>query len=428
MEKLIDIKSKSKPKQSRAVAKYLAQYAEEDTIGINNLNRVYDYVVVVPLCNESVDCLETIFSNINNNVLIITVINSPKNKPIWQDTNARLINKLKKESINQDDLSINSILLKFNEFNDVLLVDKNTINQQIPSDNGVGLARKIGCDIALRIYSDGLIKYPWIFSTDGDVILPRNYFSDSIVNCQNYSALVLDFKHFSDDNNLNDLQYLYDFKLRYYHAGIVYAGTTYDYIPLGSTLIVNMDCYAQVRGFPKKNAGEDFYLLNKLTKIKPIKYRNNEIIVNIKSRFSDRVPFGTGPALTKIDNLIHTDEYKYYNPKCFIHLKNWIDFLQSIWSEGSLKICAPTDKNLHDLYEFLNCQKVFENSRAQITSKSRWQQFIQQWFDAFKTLKAVHFFDKKYTRLNYFQLLKTDAFGKVLNPIFYDFIKDNDKN
>ena len=90
-----------------------------------------------------------------------------------------------------------------------------------------------------------------------------------------YSAIVLDFEHISDDGLLNKLQYYYDFKIRYYHAGIVFAGSDYDYIPLGSTLIADMNCYAQVRGFPKKNAGEDFYLLNKLAKIKPVAYSNN---------------------------------------------------------------------------------------------------------------------------------------------------------
>lgn len=409
-------KPKLKPKQSKALTQYLTHYAEHESKEVKPLISTYDYVIVIPLCNESPECLATIFSKIKDNVLIIVVVNSPIAKVSWQEVNSHLINNLNKTSNNQCALSRNCRLLQFDGFNDVLLVDKNTIDQQISSDDGVGLARKIGCDIALYFYCEGFIKSPWIFSTDGDVILPSHYFSESTLHCDSFSAVVLDFKHFSRDEKLNKLQSLYDFKLRYYHAGIVYAGSTYNYIPLGSTLIVNMDCYAQVRGFPKKNAGEDFYLLNKLAKIKPIKYRKDEIFIKIKSRFSDRVPFGTGPALININNLNHIDEYKYYHPQCFIDLKNWIKFLQSMWCGNTLKIEVPTDKNLQELYEFLNCQEVFEKSSAQITSKFRWEQFVQQWFDAFKTLKAVHFFDKKYSRLNYFQLLKTEAFGKVLNP------------
>jgi hypothetical protein len=99
-----------------------------------------------------------------------------------------------------------------------------------------------------------------------------------------------------------------------------------------------------------------------------------------------------------------------------------------MWRNEKLNIKIPTDKKLQELYLFLKCAKTFKKSLAQITSKKRWNQFIHQWFDAFKTLKTIHFFDKKLPRLNYIQLLKSDSFAKVSNSKLNQFINNNDKN
>ena len=410
------------------MSKYLANYAEKESIGLARINQSYDYVIVVPVCNESLLCLENIFAHVNENALIIVVVNSPIGKDDWQKNNALFIQGLVAKSLQETRLSPCCQLLKFKALNDVLLVNKNEQGQQIHPDQGVGKARKIGCDIALNIYISGVIKYPWIYSTDADVILPQYYFSQSIKNNHDFSAIVLDFEHISDDAELSKLQFLYDLKLRYYLAGITFARLDYNYIPLGSTLIVQMECYAQVRGFPMRNAGEDFYLLNKLKKIKPIKYLVDGVVVEIKSRLSDRVPFGTGPALIQIMTLASYKDYKYYHPECFIYLKKWIKFLHNTWAQGHLKIEKPSDKILSELYAHLNCENVFKRVSTQMTSQLRWQQFIHQWFDAFKGLKAVHFFDKKYDRLNYFELLKIDSFDKVLDYPLKIFIDKYEQN
>jgi len=419
---------------SKAIKKYLSVYAETESMRVEKIAHVYDYVIVIPIYNESPDCLQTIFSNIiNTNVLLIIVVNSPGNNNICK-TNCLFIKQLIEKANLQYDLHTNCKLLKFSGFNDIVLVNRNSKDLQLPAESGVGLARKIGSDIALKYFTEGNIKYPWIFSTDADVILPVNYFSQfqnsiSGSSCSSeFSAVVLDFLHVSDDEQLNSIQYLYDFKLRYYHAGITYAGTEYDYIPLSSTLIVSMECYGQVRGFPKKNAGEDFYLLNKLAKIKPIKYCLDDSTVQIISRISDRVPFGTGPALAKINALVNINKYTYYHPQCFMLLQKWQRFLKHMWCDDKLQIIAPEGENLSALFLFLNCEKVFFKCSAQIKSKSNWQKFIHQWFDAFKTLKAVHFFDKKLTRLNYLQLLNDDSFAKVSTLKLKKFITQHDKD
>ncbi len=415
--------------KSKAFQQYLGNYAEVESQKLQLFTTHYDYVVVIPACNEVSNFLESIFSSIDDNYLIILVINSPNGHIQWQKNNQLVIDYLQRKSKTQQEISDAFKLFKFNGMQDILLVDRNAESLQINPKQGVGLARKIGADIALKLYMQGFIKYPWIFSTDADVILPENYFSQiKSLRGGDYSAIVLDFNHFSECSRLSKLQYLYDFKMRYYLAGIEYGQVGYAYIPLGSTLIASMESYAQVRGFPKRNAGEDFYLLNKLAKIKPIKYKVDNCVVKIRSRFSDRVPFGTGPAIKKINNLADINDYSYYSPQCFIYLKLWKLFLETLWSKKGLTIIEPKDKILLKLYHYLDCYSVFTKSQKQITSLHRWQQFIHQWFDAFKILKTVHFLDKKFERLNYKRLLKEDSFVKVTSSKLNLIIFKHDTN
>jgi len=410
----------------KAIEKYLANYAEIEIQVLNKIKQSYQHACIIPICNEAFDCLETIFSKIKTDkLLIITVINSPKsheNSKTWQIHNKKWIETFEQSISSSFKLNQHMTLLKFNKFHDVILIDRNTQGLQIDEKQGVGLARKIAADCALKLFQLGKIINPWIFSTDADVILPITYFTHDYQSFQNYSAIVLDFKHITNDKKLHQLQYLYDLKMRYYHAGITYAGSQYDYIPLGSALIVNMLSYAQVRGFPKKNAAEDFYLLNKLAKTKPIKYKIKESTITIKSRLSNRVPFGTGPALNHISSLTSLDEYTFYHPNCFTLLKHWHAFLHSLWQE-ELIICIPKEKNLQELYQYFNCAEVFKKSQNQITSRQRWSQFVHQWFDAFRTLKAIHFFDKKFARLTHKQLLNHPSFAKVNGSLLQEFIE-----
>ncbi len=388
-------------------------YAEGESQQISLHSCQYDYVVVIPACDEACDFLETVFSHISDRCLIILVVNSPVGQNQWQNNNILLIDYLFKKSHVNNKINQNVSHLEFSHLPDVLLIDRNSAGMQLNPKQGVGLARKIGCDVALSLFAQDLIKQAWIFSTDADVILPKNYFRQINQLGNHYSAVVLDFIHLSDSLKLSKLQQLYDFKMRYYLAGIEFAKVAYSYIPLGSTLIASMESYAQVRGFPKRNAGEDFYLLNKLAKVKPIKYKVDNCIIQIQSRLSDRVPFGTGPALKKINELKDINDYSYYNPQCFIYLKFWKEYLDALWSESGLSFNKPQDELLLQLYYFLDCHLIFKKSSKQITSHLRWQQFIHQWFDAFKILKTVHFFDKKFERLNYKRLLKHESFVKV---------------
>ena len=107
----------------------------------------------------------------------------------------------------------------------------------------VGLARKIGADIALALIDRDFVTSPWIFNTDADVKLPLDYFGplDAPGNQEN-SAFIYPFSH-SIENPGSALEenalLLYEISLLYYGAGLNYASSPYAFPSIGSTVAVN---------------------------------------------------------------------------------------------------------------------------------------------------------------------------------------------
>ena len=93
---------------------------------------------------------------------------------------------------------------------------------------------------------------------------------------------------------------LYEDYLHYYKKALDYAGFPDSIYTIGSAFAVRADAYVKQGGMNRRQAGEDFYFLNKLTKLGKIT-EINDAYVYPSARVSDRVPFGTGAAMNKCD-------------------------------------------------------------------------------------------------------------------------------
>src|SRR5213594_3575687 len=84
----------------------------------------------------------------------------------------------------------------------------------------------------------------------------------------------------------------YELHLRYYVRALRYAGFPYAHHTIGSCMAVRADVYKKQGGMNKRQAGEDFYFLQKII---PLGHFTDltETKVIPSSRPSDRVPFGT---------------------------------------------------------------------------------------------------------------------------------------
>ena len=198
----------------------------------------------------------------------------------------------------------------------------------------------------------------------------------------------------------------YEASLRYYVLGLAYAGSPYAFHTVGSTLAVNARVYIQVHGFPKRQAGEDFYLLNKLAKIGAIERLDRQPI-RLSGRASKRVPFGTGPSvLASIRGGGDPWQRAVYHPTTFTVLRIVFDQLRQAVDRcdgehaklagriegvisretGNAKLGERASARLlRDRTIDVTCRASRE--RKQGTDRLR---AVHTHFDAFRTLKLVH--------------------------------------
>jgi hypothetical protein len=270
----------------------------------------------------------------------------------------------------------------------------------IPATQGVGLARKTGCDIALKWMSEGAISGDWIHSSDADALLPQDYFAQLDSGKRQAVAAVYPFRHTpGSDQNCDEATALYELRLHHYVLGLEYAGSPYAYHTLGSCLAVKAGAYAQVRGFPKRAGGEDFYLLNKLAKLGPVEKLTGRCI-ELQSRKSRRVPFGTGPAVEKIAGSEQPVELAlFYHPLCFAALRALLtvapdlqhtdtEDLSGLLSQQGLE--RSLARACSDVIEAMGLDAALTHCRRQGKIPAQFLRQFHQWFDGFRSLKFIH--------------------------------------
>ena len=375
--------------------KYLQTYAEPEITSLITFPNLETYknTVVIPAYNETDIFIDRFINSklSHQNVLLILVINQPNSEVNSQPqlNLAYSVNQSGQKIWQQNNLTLFRIK---GVTTDILVVDRFSDNLTITDKQGVGLARKIGADIATALICKGVIDSPWICSTDADTHLPDDYFSVLSDIPVNTSAINYNFNHIKSANSLSEATLRYEQALRYYVAGLKWAGSSYAFHTIGSTLAFRYDYYAMVRGFPKRAAGEDFYLLNKLAKQATV-LQIDDVTLTIEPRVSNRVPFGTGPAVAKILALDNIDDYHYYHPQVFVELKSCLSALNLLWREREdleywlSELSEPVQFALRQL----QFNKLIDHLMKQVADEQQCNRQIRQWFDAFRTLKFIHY-------------------------------------
>ena len=393
--------------------KYLRLYAEPEAAALEEMpvQGQWANVVVIPACNESPGLLRSP-PPCDGRSLLILVVNesgiasaevSASNQALAAAVHSsfELLWEYKPES----DPGFGLCLLKDSESaRDLILVDRFRESHQLPAKGGVGLARKIGADLATWLIHRKHIKSTWIHCTDGDVYLPETYFgcANAVQGSSKYAALVYPFLHCDNPDKAQSNEVilatqLYEFSLHYYVAGMKFAGSPYAFHTIGSTMAVNAIHYAKVRGFPRREAGEDFYLLNKLAKLGTVLELDSSPDcepIEITARRSDRVPFGTGAAVNKITTLVDpVRDFRFYHPQVFVLLKLWLEALPEIWQSQS-DVLADSDLSIqHVLLSGLReigTEKALGHAFRQSRDLDQFLKQMHTWFDAFRTLKLIH--------------------------------------
>ncbi len=189
--------------------------------------------------------------------------------------------------------------LKTNTLPDLHIIDRSSRGMGWKNcKEGVGMARKVLMDAIAENASDHDI----IVSMDADTVFSSGYLdSISEIFTSHSSAAGLSNPYYHPliaSEPVSRAMLRYEIYMRYYALNMRFAGTPYHYTPLGSAMAAPVWSYKKVNGMTPKKSGEDFYFLQKIVKSGQLLKYNHEIVYPA-TRLSDRVFFGTGPALIK---------------------------------------------------------------------------------------------------------------------------------
>ena len=389
------------------VHNYLTKYGMKFWQAEVNLSNHFNNIVIVPAVQE--------FQNI---IKLIDALNDNDKKYFDETLVLFVINNLKSSSqeVKEDnkktlELLRNIIYEQSNNELNIGLVDASANGFELPEkEGGVGLARKIGMDLALTLFNYSINRKKILICLDADCIVSENYLSTIVqsFNQSNMQAAYVSYEHILPEDETSQRAIIcYELFLRYYYLGLKYACSPFAFPTIGSTMVCDYESYIKIGGMNKKKAAEDFYFMEKLAKTTEIK-KIDSATVYPSSRGSWRVPFGTGQRVNRYLNNTH-NEYVLFDPKSFQILKLWLEIFNSKKNFTTAEYLSNA-KSIHtSLHKFLQLNS-FEKSWDKIVRSSKSANQIQRqkllWFDGFRTFKLIHFLrDNGFPMINMFDAL-----------------------
>ncbi len=401
----------------KIVQSYFNKYSVNTWKLESNLQTKIDNAVVVPVICEN-ENLRTLLSSLlqndskyfHNTIFIFVINNFSDSSEEVKSDNQKSLSFLREimSCNNSSGLFTEEIIrAKMN----IGLIDAASENFEMPAKTGgVGLARKIGMDEALKIFDYESPAKKILICLDADCTVSANYLTAIVdeYNTRNLSAAYVKFIHKVEENTPTTQAIIcYEIFLHYYVHGLKYADSPFAFHTIGSTMICDYESYIKAEGMNKRKAAEDFYFMEKLAKNYKVD-KINSATVYPSSRSSWRVPFGTGQRVGRYLSHIQ-NEYLLYDPKSFDVLKQWLQIYNSSLSFTADEFIKSAE-NIHpELCNFLLQQnfvndwtKILEHSTTpgQITKQKH------KWFDGFRTLKLIHHLrDTAFPQLNMFEAL-----------------------
>ncbi|MCX6248420.1 MAG: glycosyltransferase [Bacteroidetes bacterium] len=215
---------------------------------------------------------------------------------------------------------------------DITVIDRCTPgNGWKGKKHGVGWARKTLMDEINRVADARDI----VVSLDADTTFRRNYFSSILENFTIHPdavAVAVPYYHeLVADEAASRSILRYEIYMRYYSLNLWRIGSPYSFTALGSAMAFPVWAYRAVGGMTPKMSGEDFYFLQKLRKYGKMVFSNPEKVYPA-SRFSDRVYFGTGPAMIR-GNEGDWSSYPIYSFSYFDEIRETTELFREFFTE-----------------------------------------------------------------------------------------------
>lgn len=387
----------------RVYQKYLKR-SETRTLEPFAPEKNFSGAVVIPALDEYKFLPETLSSLAKSNpfansTMVVIVINSSA------DTSA--------EKIAENEKTLKALRSADKEFcggleigKELFWIDASSETKQISAKGGVGEARKIGMDSCLELFHQESLDEKLFFCLDADTLVSKNYLSAAYEYFPKHSktqAATMNFAHRAGKTDIEHAAIeVYEKFMRYYVRGLEFAGSPYTFYALGSAIICRAEAYVRAGGMRARNGGEDFYFMQAVSKFGHCGVIE-DALVRPSARPSDRVPFGTGP---KVREIVDGHELLFYNPEIFKNLKILLNTVNNLKNPEEfrdlpkilLKNCDEETLKFLGKNNFAAVwKKIFQNTKQETIYLKK---SFHTWFDAFRTLKYIHFCEEKYPRIS----------------------------
>ena len=351
----------------------------------NLLQDKYRAVVAIPCCNEFETLPETLRSlestgPIHKEVLVVVNVNQRASMD------------------NQNNLATLKWLGEFETTLGLAWLDHVTNGKAYPEKFGVGLARHQSCVVGMSFVDDGAP----VISLDADSPVDPNYFRaifDYISRNPGFRAGHVNFKHrhcgTADEKRAIEI---YERHLKRHRQNLEDAKSPHAWYAIGSTIVCTKQAYIKSGGYHcRRMAGEDFSLLQQLSKTGCTIEMIEDAFVFPSDRVSDRVPFGTGKAVGEI---VESGQWLTYDDRCYLDLGRLLDAVEKGVSNSATEILEKVPETCSNWLVGRKFASVWPKLRDNSRDNDMLLQRFHEWLDAFQTLKLIHFLsDNFYPRV-----------------------------
>ncbi len=373
---------------STVIKSYLKKRAEREPWQLKNQpkKRKYQFVICIPAFAEAEYLPYTLQSIsaqdkqlLENTIVIIVINNGPNPEP----------------DILRNNTVTEQIVLNNRWGFEVVPVDAYSRGNDLPIKYaGVGLARKIGFDLALP-YTNGSTIF---CSLDADTLISSDYLPviNKFYQDKTFIAGVTDFSHQvpKSKEKIKSIK-IYEDILRHISSKMKDSGSPYFYHSIGSTMTCLANAYAAVGGIPRKKATEDFYFLQELAKFKSVGIIEDTTVYP-SARDSVRVYLGTGFRMNQVKNGFDLNKLNF-SDNSFTILKKWLEFGTKS-SNKTIQEVFINSGNIHEeLPQFLKSEKIegiWSGLQKSSPSDYHFEKQFHRWFDGLKTLRLLKFFSE----------------------------------
>ncbi len=281
---------------------------------------------------------------------------------------------------------------------------------------GVGLARKIAMDAAWRSFSEhGSLTAP-IVCLDADCLVDESYVGtivDWFSRNPGAPGAAIYFEHNLDelDDSVRSRISQYELFLRYYVAGLRWAGYPWAFHTVGSAMAVRAGVYLEQGGMNRRKGAEDFYFLQKVMLLGGFGNISGTCVFP-SARESRRVPFGTGRAMS--DLAVGDGVWPAYAPDVFADISALLRVVTTWHTEFN---CEGLGEGVLAFLEEQEIAIRLEEIRSNVATEHGFRHRIMQWLKPFTVRKLVHFLRDNYYESQPVEIAAVDLLERMSLPV-----------